>query len=90
MRLIQEILYRGLELYVLVIIVQIILSFFPISPGSPVEKANVYLHKLTDPVFRPLQRLIPPISFGSIALDLSPLVVLLAIQVLMSIVRPLP
>lgn len=80
MGVIQGVLYRALQLYVIVIIAQIILSFFPLVPGSPMHRVNMVLRRLTDPVFTPLRRIIPPIGFGGAALDLSPLVVLLVIQ----------
>ncbi len=89
MFLIQEILYRGLEAYVLVVIAQILFSFFPIQPGTPLSRVSLMLTRLTDPVFTPLRRIIPPIGFGGAALDLSPLIVLLVIQVfLIPLVRP--
>ena len=89
MSVIQGVLYRALQLYVIVIIAQIILSFFPLQPGSPIHRVNVFLRRLTDPIYMPLRRIIPPISFGGAALDLSPLVVLLVIQLfLLPILRP--
>ncbi|KJF19060.1 YggT family protein [Acidithrix ferrooxidans] len=90
MRILQEILYRGLEVYVLIIIGQILLSFFPTQPGSPLYRVNIYLRRATDPVYLPLRRIIPPVAFGSAALDLSPLIILLVIQILMRIVNPGP
>lgn len=90
MLIVQEILYRGLEAYVLVIIAQILFSFFPVQPGSQLHRVTMFLTRLTDPVFVPLRRIIPPISFGGSALDLSPLIVLLVIQVfLIPLVKPL-
>lgn len=89
MTLILDLLYRALQLYVIVIIAQIILSFFPSQPGSASYRANGILRRLTDPIFMPLRRIIPPINFGGAALDLSPLIVLLVIQLfLLPILRP--
>ncbi|MDA8117098.1 MAG: YggT family protein [Actinomycetota bacterium] len=89
MYFVEEILYRALQIYVIVIIAQILLSFFPSAPGTATYRVNVTLRRLTDPVFMPLRRIIPPIGFGGAALDLSPLVVLLVIElILMPLVRP--
>lgn len=64
----------ALSLYLLmgVIFVQAILSW--VSPYTPLTPV---LNALSDPVLRPVRRLLPPIG-GT--LDLSPLVVLLALQ----------
>ncbi len=86
---VEEVLYRALQIYVIVIIAQILLSFFPSAPGTTTYRINVTLRRLTDTVFTPLRRIIPPIGFGGAALDLSPLVVLLIIElILMPLVRP--
>lgn len=42
---------------------------------------------VTDPPLRAIRRIIPPLRLGQVALDLSPLVLLIAIQILMSVVR---
>lgn len=65
------------ELYSLVIIARSIISFFPVSPGSPIAPVVEILHRVTEPVFAPIRRFIPPVS----GFDLSPLVALIAIQV---------
>lgn len=39
---------------------------------------------LTEPVLGPLRRVIPPIGGGGMALDLSPLIVFLALSLLMN------
>ncbi len=65
----------GISLYLIAIIIQVISSW--LSPGN-YNPALMLLHSLTDPLLRPARRLLPPIS----GLDLSPMLVLLALQVL--------
>ncbi|MGZ0230587.1 MAG: YggT family protein [Acidimicrobiales bacterium] len=69
-------------LYVLIIFASLILSWFPTDPQSPVGKIRSFLWRLTDPLFRPLRSVIPPVRIGSGAMDLSPLIVLIGLQVL--------
>ncbi|MEW9898183.1 YggT family protein [Chitinivorax sp. PXF-14] len=66
-----------LTIYLLIgaVIVQAVLSW--VSPyGNPLTPI---LHRLTDPFLRPLQRFVPPIG----GVDLSPLVLLLVLQLIL-------
>jgi YggT family protein len=78
-----NILCWALQLYVFVIIGRIILSWFPTSPGSALAGVSDFLRRITDPVLEPLRRVIPPLGGGGIAIDLSPIIVLLVIQLLL-------
>ncbi len=69
-----------IQLYVVAIFVRIILSWFPIDPDGAVAPVAGFLHMITDPVLRPLRALIPAVRMGNIALDLSPMIVLLVVQ----------
>jgi YggT family protein len=77
------ILCLGLQAYVFVIIGRIILSWFPTSPGSALAGVHDFLRRITDPILEPLRRVIPPLGGGGIAIDLSPIIVLLVIQLLL-------
>jgi YggT family protein len=55
------------------IIIRAILSFVAPDPYNPVVQM---LHRLSDPILKPFQRLIPPIG----GLDISPVVAVLALQ----------
>ena len=65
-----------LQLYSFVIIARAVASFFPINPSSPFAPVVNVLYRLTEPVFAPVRRVLPPMG----ALDLAPLVVLLVIN----------
>jgi len=69
-------------LYQLVILAAIVISWFPIEPGSGLESVRNVLFSLTEPVLGPLRRALPPVRIGGFALDLSPIIVLIALQVL--------
>jgi YggT family protein len=68
--------------FLVAIFVQAILSW--INPGS-YNPVSSLLAGLTEPLLRPARRLIPPVS----GFDLSPLVVLIALQVVRMLVMPL-
>lgn len=71
-----------LNLYTFALFVQAILSW--VGPGVS-NPAGSILWSLNEPLLRPVRRVIPPMS----GLDLSPLVVILALQVL-NLLLPLP
>ena len=68
------------QLYVLAIFARIILSWFPISPGGAMASVFSFLYTITEPVLGPLRRILPPLSLGGMGLDLSPIIVIFAIQ----------
>lgn len=69
-------------LYVLIIFVRIVLSWFPIDPDGPIATFHGLLHLLTEPVLGPLRRVLPTVPIGQIRLDLSPIIVLFGAQIL--------
>ena len=73
-----DILCQIAYLYSIVIILRAISSFFPISPGSPFAPVVSFLYRVTEPVFAPIRRVMPATG----PFDFTPLVVLLALQIL--------
>jgi YggT family protein len=73
-----------LDVYFIVLIVRIILSWVPSLP-EPVEPLARFVRALTDPLLLPLRQVIPPIRLGMGALDLSPLVLFFGISLLQSL-----
>jgi len=71
-----------LFLYWLVLLARIFLSWFP-PPRTPLGRRAVdVIYDLTEPVMKPLRNLIPPIRMGMMALDLSPIIVFIAISII--------
>lgn len=64
-----------INLYEIVLIVRIVLSWVPHNVNHP---AAVFLYKITEPILAPVRRVIP--SIGGI--DVSPIVVFLGLQVI--------
>ncbi len=61
---------------------RIILSWFPVEPGSGLASVYGFLYAVTEPLLGPIRRVIPPMGMGGMGLDLSPLVVFFAISIL--------
>lgn len=61
-----------LQIYLILIFVRIVASWFPIAPESPLASAYSFLYSITEPVLAPIRRAIPPIGG---ALDISPVIV---------------
>jgi YggT family protein len=63
----------ALTAYYWIIIVRAIVSWVNADPWNPIVQ---FLHRATDPVLRPIQRMLPTRGWG---IDFSPLVAILAI-----------
>lgn len=74
-----------LQLFLVLIFVRIVLSWFP-STGGVIDQINRFVIGATDWVMAPLRRVIPPVRLGAAALDLSPIVVIIAISILSSVI----
>lgn len=70
-----------ITLFVFAIFARSILSFFPIRYDSPLAPVVRILHQVTEPVLAPVRRMLPPMG----GLDLSPLVVIIGLQILAGI-----
>ena len=65
------------RLYTIVIVVRIVLSWFP-PGGGAMSMVHDWLYRITEPVLGPVRRRLPPLG----GLDLSPIVVLLFLQLI--------
>jgi YggT family protein len=64
-----------IDLYSLVLLVTVVMSWLPVDRRSP---RRTLLDGLTEPVLAPIRRALPPMG----GLDLSPMVLLIALQFL--------
>lgn len=71
-----------LRLYIWVIIIGAIISWVNPSPYNPVVRT---INRLTEPVLRPIRRVIPPLG----GIDFSPVVAIFLIYLIQSLVVPL-
>lgn len=70
------------QVYFIVLIARIILSWFPVQPGTALASIASVIYNVTEPVLGPVRRLIPPLGM----IDLSPLIVFIGLQILMNAV----
>ncbi|MDP2624277.1 MAG: YggT family protein [Actinomycetota bacterium] len=68
--------------YSLVVLARIVLEWIPVSFDHPIARVRSGLRAATEPVLRPLRAILPPVRFGEVGLDLSPLVLLIALGIL--------
>lgn len=71
-----------LNFFVIAVFIRIAMSWFPMQPGGAGEQVAAVLITVTEPVLGPLRRIIPSVPIGGMRLDLSPIVVILGVQIL--------
>jgi YggT family protein len=76
-----------IEAYVIVLVARALLSWVPVRPGSPVTGITRVLDKITEPVLRPVRRILPPIRAGGMGIDLSIIIVIVVAEILVSVLR---
>ncbi|PHX94466.1 MAG: hypothetical protein CK542_00490 [Acidimicrobium sp.] len=65
------------QIFIYMIIVRVVLSWFPSTSGGVVAQVSYFVGRFTEPVLEWVRRIMPRTG----ALDLSPLVVLLFLQI---------
>ena len=80
-----------LFIYWLILFARILLSFFammrPVPSYGPGRRIIDVINRLTDPVLKPVQGLLPPIRAGGMGLDLSPIIVFIVIGILLNAIH---
>jgi len=71
-------LIRLIDLYSLIIVAAVVVSWINVPRDHPVVRL---LHRLTEPVLAPVRKILPPMG----GMDFSPLVVLIGLRVLVSL-----
>jgi YggT family protein len=67
-----------ISLYLYVVLVRVVLSWFPVDPRGPMGQVSRLVQAATDPVLVPVRRVLP--NMGPI--DLSPIVVFIVLGVI--------
>lgn len=76
--------------YILVLIARLVIDWIQVfardwRPRGPLAIVAEGIYTLTDPPLRALRRVIPPIRLGSVALDLSFIVLIIGLSLLVSL-----
>lgn len=77
-----DIVCLAIQLYLVAIFARIVLSFFPLAPGTVMSSIFSALYTVTEPVLGPVRRILPPIGAGGMGIDLSPMIVVFGAQLL--------
>jgi len=72
----------ALLIYFYAVFAWVILSWIPTSSTHALGQVRTFLDRIIYPVILPIRRVIPPIRLGGGALDLSPIILLIGIQLL--------
>jgi YggT family protein len=73
-----------LQVYTWILIARLLLSWFP-HPPDALRPVYSFLYAVTEPVLRLVRPLIPPLRMGMMAMDLSPILVFVVLQILIVI-----
>ena len=76
--MITSLLCQALGIFLFLIYIRVILSWFPANPQGPFGQISRIVHQLTDPVMIPVRRALPLVG----PLDLSPIVVVIGLSIL--------
>ena len=60
----------------LVLLARVILEWLPIGDDHPVARIRSVMRHITDPVLAPIRALVPPLRTGPVAIDLSPMILM--------------
>jgi uncharacterized protein YggT (Ycf19 family) len=76
-----------LSAFLLCLFARVLLSYFPISHGTPMAAVQRAVGSITDPVLAPIRRIVPPGSLGGGGvLDMSPVILFVVIFICLSII----
>lgn len=73
------------EVYVVILFVRIMFTWFPITPGTPAARFERAIGSITDPLLRRVRRVVPPVRVGGAMLDLSPIILFVIALILLRI-----
>jgi YggT family protein len=79
------IVYYILLIFLVCLWTRVLLSYFPLSAGSPANTVARAVGAVTDPVLIPVRKLLPMVRIGGAGLDLSPIVVSFIVIILMGL-----
>jgi len=70
----------ALTAYLYAVIAWVILSWIPVSRDHALGSLEAFLDRVISPATQPIRRVVPPFRMGGGALDLSPLILIIAVR----------
>ena len=81
-----RLLVQWLSLGLLVwIVLSYVVAFGRIPFDHPIRRIYEFLSRLIEPILRPIRAVIPPVRLGGAAVDLSPLILIIGLQLLLAL-----
>jgi len=77
-----SLLHLLITIYIWVLILDALLSWFPASGSGALASVKDALRSLTDPVLRPLRSLIPSANFGGMRIDFTVWIAIIVLRLL--------
>ena len=74
-----------INIYVFVVLARMVMSWFPLRPGSAFEPVFRAVFAVTEPPLAAIRSVVPPLRMGMGAIDLSPLILFFGLQILVAI-----
>ncbi|MGI9667974.1 MAG: YggT family protein [Acidimicrobiia bacterium] len=78
-----------LQLFSLLLIAWIVLSYIVVfgrvTFDHPIAKAYRLLSRMIEPILKPIRAVVPSVRVGGASLDLSPLILIVGVQVLIAV-----
>lgn len=75
-----------ISLYIWVLIIAALLSWFPSTPGATLGSIQRGLRVVTEPLLRPLRLILPRPRVGGVAIDFSVMVAIIGLQIVNSVI----
>ncbi|TMK96808.1 MAG: YggT family protein [Actinobacteria bacterium] len=79
-----------LTLYMLVLIASVVISWVaavrPLPYSGPVRQVIDFILAITNPVFRLVRGVLPPLPLGGLGIDLSPIIVFIVLGVVLGVI----
>jgi YggT family protein len=69
-----------ISVYYIILFARVILSWFPLQPGTALASIASIIYQITEPVMGPVRRIIPTVGM----IDISPIVVFFGLRILQS------
>jgi len=87
MRIFFELVMYFLQIYIWVILIRVILSWFRVSPTGIWSRMYKFIIEITDPFLITIKKIIPSLRVGKAYIDLSPVIAILVIQFILFLLR---
>ena len=72
--------------YLLIVVVRMVFTWFPLEPGTPAAKVFHYLYVLTEPYLAPFRKVVPPIGSFDVSFIIAFIVLYVVVSYLFSLV----